>query len=371
MSDYYGLPTPTPGVPGAVMAPSAQDLASLYSGAGASSAGGGSSMLSGLLGRMPSVSMEGFQGPAYLGGTGETGLLASLAPALPPVLAGQAATFGLNKALPSTGAAGDVRQTLADAATWAGIGAGVGSVVPGVGTAVGGVAGGVAGGAYGLLDSMGLLGSNNTPSTDDIKSQISSAATQLKLDPAEYTTAFDLLSKNGADPQKLGQQLTVQMLQDAQQQKAIDAAQQQQAQQQTADQKFGLAMQAQAQQFFTPYVNNIITSGLAQSQALQGLANQLPPQYRDVMLNQSQQALAHSQNLASAYAAQSALIPGQFMAQAELKREQAIAQLQYQQAVVQARQTSGGGGAAGLVNQVPNPSQAAPTVAQLTGSPTG
>lgn len=324
--------------------PTMSDIMASVNGATPGAVESSPGFLSGLLGRLPSVSMEGFAGPTWLGGTGEAGLVGSLAPALPPVAAGQLATFGINKFLPSTGTAGDVRQVLGDAATWAGIGAGVGSVVPGLGTAVGGVSGGIAGGVYGLMDS--LFGSDNKPNTDEIKNQLAGSATQLGLDPTEYTTAFDLLSKNGADPKQLGQQLAVQLLQDSQVQKAQNAALQQQYQQRQMDQRFGLAMQAQAQQFFTPYVNNIITSGLAQSKALEGLANQLPAQYRDVMMNQAQQALAHSQNLAGAYAAQSALIPGQFMAQAELKREQALAQLQYQQAVIQAQASRGAGSGA-------------------------
>jgi hypothetical protein len=328
----------------------------------AEAAASGGGRLAGLLGRLPT--MEGFAGPTWLGGTGEAGLVASLAPALPPVLAGQAATFGLNKFLPSTGKAGDVRQVLGDAATWAGIGAGVGSVVPGLGTVAGGVSGGIAGGAYGLLDS--IFGSgDDKPSPDDIKNTLLASAGSMGLDPKQYGTAFDLLTKNGADPTQLGQQMAVQLLQDAQTQKAITAQQQQQASQQQMDQRFGLAMQAQAQEFFSPYVNNIITGGLSQAEALKGLASHLPPQYKDVMMNQAQQAIAHSQNLAGAYAAQSALIPGQFMAQAELKRETALQQLQYQQAVIAAQQGKASSGASGinqaLLQQANSQQQPAPT----------
>lgn len=271
--------------------------------------------------------------------------------ALPYALAGQVATAGLNHFLPSTGSAGNVRQVLGDAATWAGIGAGVGSVVPGIGTAAGGIAGGTAGALYALADT--LFG-DSEPSKDDYRSTIATAAAQLGLNPSEYTAAFDLLSKAGGDPKQLSLQLASQVLQDAKQAKFDQQAQQMQVQQRDADQRFALALQAQAQEFFTPYTNNIISAGQAQADLLSSLADSLPGPYRNVMKTQAAQAMSQSQRLAGAYAAQSALIPGQFMAQAELKRQQQLQQLQYQQAVIQAQQSKSqyGSGVAGLNQQL-------------------
>lgn len=258
-----------------------------------------------------------------------------------PMLAGQAATYALNSALPSTGAAGDVRQTLSDAATWAGIGAGVGSIVPGIGTVAGGVGGGIAGGAYGLLDSL-FGGSSSAP---DYRATLTKSAQAMGLQPSNYTSVYDLYTESGMDKKQASALLAQQIVSDAQQQKVQAQANQQALEQRQLDQKFAMAMQSQAQQFFSPYVNNIITAGKAQSDLLQGLASQLPAPFRSVLEAQAASQFNNAQQLAGAYAAQSALIPGQFMAQAELKRQQQLQQLQYQQAMIQAQQ--GRSGAAG------------------------
>lgn len=275
------------------------------------------------------------------GGIEWPGLAAFARGAAPPVIASQLATAGINSALPSTGKAGDVRQVLGDAATGAGIGAAVGSIVPVAGTGVGAAAGAIGGGLYGAFDS--LFGGEDKPSTDDYKNTLVDSAKQLGVDPSQYSAAWDLLTKSGADPKQLSVQLAQQLLSDAatqkQQQQAIALA----AQQREVDQRFALALQSQAQEFFAPYTNNIVNAGASQAELLKGLAGQLPAPYRDIMLNQAQQSIGQSQRLAGAYAIQSALIPGQFMAQAELKRQTELQKYQYQQAVIAAQQGNGGG----------------------------
>lgn len=338
MSDYFGLPIPTPA---GVTAP---NVASLYQSSSAlPSVGGGVQGLTNLLGRAPGA-LSSFQGPAWLGGTGELGVAGVARAAAPSLILSQLATAGVNKALPPS----DARQVLGDAITGAGVGGAIGSVVPVVGTGVGALAGGAAGGLYGLADS--LFGGDN--SKPDYKQSLAQAASSFGLDPSTYTTAFDLLSKSGADEKTLSGQLATQLLQDASTKKQTDFAQQQAIAQHAGDQKFALAMQAQAQQFFTPYVNNIITAGQSQSDLLKQQADTLPAPYRDVMLNQAQQALTQSQRLAGAYAAQSAMLPSQYMMSQDLQRQQQLATLQYQQSVVNAQQGGSNTDFSSLVQQL-------------------
>lgn len=305
---------------------------------GAAGAASGGGRLASLLGRVPTSLPSGT--PLI-----EGGLRSFAGRAAPPLILSQLATAGVNAALPSTGGAGDARQILGDAATGAGIGATVGLLggpfAP-LTSGTGALIGGIAGGAYGAIDS--FFGDDGGDSSSDYRKTLVTAAAQLGLDPAQYSAAWDLLTKSGADPKQLSVQLSNQLLQDASLQKQQQQAIAQAAQQRQMDQKFALAIQAQAAEFFAPYTNNIITAGATQAQLLSDLASQLPPAYAGVMKNQAQQALSQAQRLAGAYAAQTALIPGQFMAQAELKRQAELQKYQYQQQVIQSQQGGGGGG---------------------------
>lgn len=342
MSDYYGLPI---SIPPGVTAPNLQSLYAALGQSGGVGGGGGGilSSLGGSLGGIPG-SLSSFQGPKFLGGTGELGLGATAFRAAPYALAGQLGAAGINSVLPSTGGAGNVREVLADAAVGAGLGGAVGSVVPVLGTGVGALAGGALGGAYGLAQDLFGGGEAKPP---DYKQSLADAASQSGLNPNDYTTAYDLLSKAGGDSKQVAGALAQQLLSDAAQKKQVDAYNQQQAQQRSSDQQFALAIQSQAAKFFTPYVNNIITAGKAQSDLLRGQADSMPPQYKQLFLNQAEQALNSSQQIAGAYAAQSSMLPSQYMYSMDLKRQQQLAQLQYQQSVVNAQQ-GGGGGSAGF-----------------------
>lgn len=339
MSDYYGLPISTPPGPPGITAP---NVASLYQSA-VPSASGGVSGLTNLLGRAPEA-LGSFRGPAMLGGTGELGLMGVARAAAPSLILSQLATAGVNSTLPPS----DARQVLGDAITGAGVGGAIGSVVPVVGTGVGAAVGGAGGALYGLADSF-FGGDDSKP---DYKQSLAQAASSFGLDPSTYTTAFDLLSKSGVDEKSLSTQLAQQLLSDASTKKQVDLAQQQAIQQHAGDQKFALAMQAQAQQFFTPYVNNIITAGQSQADLLKQQADTLPAPYRDVMLNQASQALTQSQRLAGAYAAQTAMLPSQYMYSQDLKRQQELATLQYQQSVVNAQQGGSNADFSSLVQQL-------------------
>lgn len=380
MSDYYGFPNPTPpgvyspnvmslyqqaqpfmnnlpgSIPSGVMAP---DVAGLYGGAvpgsaavGASGVSSGPGALSSMLSRTGGL-FAGDSSPIISGG------LRGAARVAVPFGIGQLATAGINSALPPS----DAREVLGDAATGAGIGGSVGLLggpFAGISVPAGAAIGGAAGGLYGLAQN--IWGSDDSkPSTDDYKTTLAQAAQQSGLDPSMYTTAFDLLTKSGADPKTLAPQLAQQLLRDAASQRQQAKAQQLAIQQHTNDQHYALAMQAQAQQFFTPYVDNIITAGQSQAELLKGEAANLPAPYRNVFLAQAEQAISQSQRLAGAYAAQSAMLPSQYMMSQDLKRQQELAQLQYQQAVINSQQGGSGSGNFGqLVSQLQS-QQAAPT----------
>lgn len=340
MSDYYGNPI---SIPPGVVPPS---VASLYqaAGVGAPSAANGG-MLSGLLSRVPSFA--GNSTPIIEGG------LRGAARAAGPAFVGQLATAGINNVLPSTGGGGNLREILGDAATGAGIGASAGMLggpFAGISVPAGAAIGGLAGGAYGLAQDI-FGGSNKTP---DYKTQLATAASQLGLDPNQYSVAYDLLSKSGADPKTLSGQLAAQLLQDASIKKQTDQATAIQAQQHTSDQQYALAMQSQIQQFLSPYTNNILTDGLAQAENLKAHAANLPPAYASVLQAQAAEAVSSSQRLASAYAGQAVALPNQYMMNADLKRQTELATLRYQQAVVNAQAGKGGGGfAQALAAQTP------------------
>lgn len=205
----------------------------------------------------------------------------------------------------------------------------------------------VVGGAYNAI-----FGGSNEPSKDELKQKLADSADKLGVDSRYYPAIFDLLVNSGAKPKEAAATLAQQLISDSVQQRAEAKAQAQAVEQRQMDQRFALALQAQAQEFFGPYTNNIITAGQSQADLLKGLAQQLPAPYRGVMENQAEQALSQSQRLAGAYAAQTAILPNQFMAQQELKREQQLQQLQYQLAVIQAQQSKGGGGG---LDQLINP----------------
>lgn len=306
--------------------------------------------LNGLAAQLPSTSTGlaarfglangvGFQGPSFLGGSGELGLAGLAGKALPPFLAGQLATAGINNLLPSTGTKGDVRQVLGDAATGAGIGAAIAAPTV-VATPLGAAIGGVLGGAYGALDSL-FGGGDSEP---DYKKALTDSASQLGLDPLDYTAAFDLLTKSGADKKQVGSLLAQQLLQDSAQHRAQQQQTQLQAAQRQSDQTFALALQQKAQEFFAPYTNNIVTSGVGEAAALRSLADSVPAPFRQSLLSQASLAEQSSQNIASAYAAQSAMLPSQYMYSADLKRQDDLANLAYQQAVIQAQTARSGGG---------------------------
>lgn len=267
---------------------------------------------------------------SWLGGLGEgvaggTGLLAKGAQFVRgpagPSLAGWAAAQGINKLLPSTeGTQGNVREALADAAVGAGIGGSVGLAggpfapvsVPvgvGVGTALGL--------GYGLVQDFGLLGGDEDASAKDLRKMLESNAQQLGVGPTSYTTAFDAAVKTGmkdADGKEMSKKDIAALLTSQMQQEVVTSrAQKEQSAQalefHKADLANNLAMQTQAQQFMSPYVNNIISGGASQAAVLNKLADQMPAEYKGVFQAQAANALSTSQQIGGAYMAQMAIQP--------------------------------------------------------------
>lgn len=373
MSDYFATPIP---IPQGVTSPTTADLLRLYGfnglprGAGVATSslpyasqlagqlGGGGGLLPQGAGVATSelpylsaassaggVGVRQALGNLYgataggegLGSLGFAGVRAGFSRALPGLALAELGPKGIN-ALPV--GSRDQKDLLGNVVAGIGIGAAAGAPFEGIGAIPGAAIGGTAGLAKGLFE---MFGGDDEPSTDDYKTSLSQAASQFGLDPTQYTAAFDLLSKSGVDSKALTTQLAQQVIQDGVAKKQQDQAIAIQKQQHASDQQFALAIQSQAAKFFTPYVNNIISSGKAQSDLLRGQADQLPEPYRQVFLNQAESALNTSQNIAGAYAAQSAMLPSQYMMSADLKRQQELAQLQYQQSVVNAQQGGGSG----------------------------
>lgn len=222
------------------------------------------------------------------------------------------------------------------AITGAGQGAALGMMLGPYGAAAGAVIGGLLG-AFG--------GGDDKNPVENLRD----SATQLGLDSEVYEAQFDILKETQGKDAALAA-VGQQMITDFQaQQQAVQQRQQYTAQTQV-DAKMQMAMQAQAREFFQPYANNIITSGILQAQQLEGIIPGLPEPYRATVAAQAAQALGTSQRLASAYMMQSQLLPSQYMMSQDLKRQTELANLQYQQSVINAQ--SGGGDFNDLVAQI-------------------
>lgn len=215
------------------------------------------------------------------------------------------------------------------AITGAGQGAALGMMLGPYGAAAGAVIGGLLG-AFGGGDD----GPNPLESIRD-------SATELGLDPDAYEAQFELQSEMLGDKKAALAEIAKVMIADYQAQQAAVQQRQQYTAQRQVDAKMQMAMQAQAREIFQPFADNIITSGILQAQQLEGIIPGLPEPYRATVAAQAASALGTSQRLASAYMMQAQLLPSQYMMSQDLKRQESLANLQYQQAVIDAQ--SGGG----------------------------
>jgi hypothetical protein len=267
----------------------------------------------------------------------------------------------------TTGAGGAVKDILGDALAGAGTAAPVGflggpfseisvPVAAGAGFVTGGIEGAVRhffGGNQG--------GAPAAPSDDDLRKSLSDAATQAGLTPSDYVNQFNLQTKvgmtdsqgNKLSNQQIAGTLASQLVQDAQTQKQINYYNQQQAAQRQADSQFALALQTQARDFMTPYINNIMTSGASQAAVLNNLADQMPASYQDIFRGQAAQALGTATQTASAYANQAMLMPAQVaMASSDQAMQNSLATQQklYQYAASLAQRQGSGAGATNFSN---------------------
>src|SRR5262252_1569526 len=269
-------------------APSIASEAATLAGAGGAAGGGG--FLSGL----------GLSVPTWLGGSADVGLKAAAGDVLPLSLLGLAAKTGINTIAPGNSTA----DVLANAAAGAGTGAGLGTLLlgPGLGTAIGAGGGTLVGAGATILSN--IFGGDNT--AKDQKDNVMAMAKGYGLDPTQYGSQYDLLNQAGVggNPKQLTLLLYQQMAKDKQTQQQQAETSAYLANQHAADLQFGLALQSQMQNFMSPYVNNMLSSGVAQSKVLNNLADQMPSAYKGVFQAQAASALNNAQQTAGAYAAQ-------------------------------------------------------------------
>jgi hypothetical protein len=150
-----------------------------------------------------------------------------------------------------------------------------------------------------------------------MKNLLESNAKQLGVSPGLYTTSYDSMVKTGAkdakgnalSKQDIANQLTTQMQQEVLTNRAQAEQSAQALAQHKADLQAGLMMQAQSAQYMAPYINNIMSAGVAQSKVLNSLADQMPDAYKGIFQAQAASTLNNAQQIGSAYAAQSALLP--------------------------------------------------------------
>jgi hypothetical protein len=278
-----------------------------------------------------------------------------------PAVLGTLASYGI-KALPLGQGATSTQDVLANAAQAAGVGGTIGSFIePGGGTAIGAGIGGALGAGGTILAN--IFGGPSTPTPQgNLRDTVGATAQAFGLSQDEYKNRFDTLVKLGmkdAQGNPLSQsdvanQLAQQVWSESAQTKQTNEQMAWQQAQHQADLKAGLALQAQARDFFSPYTNNIISAGASQAQVLNNLANQVPAAYKGVFQAQAANALNNSQQMAGAYAAQTALMPAQMaMAQtAQANASQLADQAKLYQYASMMRGQAGAGGGTNLVSQL-------------------
>lgn len=232
----------------------------------------------------------------------------------------------------------DTERILGDAVNGAAIGT---MIAPGWGTAIGAGVGALYG-AFGPDH-------KDAPSSD----KLAAAAESLGLDASIYTTQLELVKQTGGEDgeglsDEQATQVVAQQILDDYNTKTAIAQQERQFEYQTtvtraSDQAFILAIQAQTQEIFGPYTQNILTSGQQQADVLASMSSSLPEPYRSIMAAQSEQQRGLSERMASAYAMQAQLLPSQYMHSRDLERQQAIADREWQMMVLEAQSGAGGG----------------------------
>jgi len=286
--------------------------------------GGGGGILSRLTSGLGDSSFPGaFLGPKALGGTGEFGL-GKLA--VGPILGTLAGSAVENLGKPDS-TSGDIAQAFGTGLKTAGLGASVGAPFEVIGAIPGAIGGFAVGFGGSLAHSLFGGGTQQGPSADQLKGTLGTLAAQATLDPGTYQQMFDTYKTLGiqgtttdakgnqvstgkpATDQEIAQKILGQVQQDA-------AAKQQNQQQlantyltNQANAQYQMALQAQAQDFFAPYGNAILQSGIEGSKIMKNLASTAPPGYRDIWNNQADMMANDALRTYGAYGAQIAAAP--------------------------------------------------------------
>lgn len=300
----------------------------------------------------------GLSVPSFLGGSTQMGLKTALGRAAPWTVAGLAAQTLAHNIAPQN----SVADVLGNTAAGAGVGAGIGSLFgPGPGTAIGAGAGALIGGGATILGNI-FGGDNEAKPQGKLGDLVANAATGYQVSPDRYRNMFETAVKLGAkdaqgnplSQQQIAEGVINKIGGEAEQIRQADYQSKTMLAQHEADLKYGLALQTQARDFFSPYTNNIIASGASQAKVLNSLADQVPGPYKGVFQAQAANALSNAQQMAGAYAAQTALMPAQLaMAQYGQQQEKEIAnQAKLFQYASQMMGRQQGGGGADLVSQL-------------------
>jgi hypothetical protein len=283
-----------------------------------------------------------------------------------PALAGQVVGGAIESSGPQQGTAGDITQALGTGAKTAGLAA---SLTAPLGPEVA-IPAGIIGFGVGLGGSAlhAMFGEDNQPSTGDVKDAIAQSAASIghqltvPIDAADYQARFDTYKKLGiqgtatdaqghqtstgkaASDQELAQRVISEMTTEAQQKAQQTAAVAQDYQQRQADAQNILALQTQMRDFFAPYGNAILASGLQGSQILKNLASTAPDAYREVFNAQADQMANNALRTYGAYGMQIMSQPMlQYAGEAEKRYAQMSQNALDQMRVLAAAGNQGGG----------------------------
>lgn len=332
------------------------------------------SMGGGLASRVPvGVGQQAFNAASALGG-GVAGTAASgggLASRLPSFITGGAAPIGraglLRTSVPGIvgsigsglidrtnigGQNSNIEQALQGASAGAGIGAGLGALggpfaaltMPG-----GAAIGAVAGGTIGILGNMfGGGGDGEEAEQTDPIDIINRAVNAAQLDPdtqAEIYQTYSVMMamaeryEEGSEERLAAENLALDQVGSlvlgalGARDEASSAA------------TNTLALQAQAQDIFAPLAQDIETSGMLYAQAMNGIRDNLPAEYRAIADATTARELSSSQKLANAYRAQAAITPAISKLTQYQQDFNSYSAQQFAQALAQ--QASGGGASLG------------------------
>lgn len=221
----------------------------------------------------------------------------------------------------------NAEQGLQGAAIGAGIGATAGSIFPVVGTGLGALAGGLVGGAAGVLGNM-FGGDDKDKFSFD---KVANLMTESGVSTDQQTSLQGLyeLEKEALGDEAAKANLLTRADSILQQQMLAE----EQAQISAAEQQKMLASQALAGQFFAPFAQNMVQSAQQRYEMIQNVLPTLPENFRGVAAAQSAATLDNATRMATAYQAQSQLIPTMAAYESQQSQVNSLAQQLLQQGI--------------------------------------